>query len=788
MKFYELPDILEEEIRQFDGQIKEYLSGEINPVQFKGIRVAHGIYEQRKPETHMVRIRCAAGGVTSAQLRKVGELAQKYGSSEVHVTTRQEMQIHYVKLEDVVTVYNELYSVGLSSRGGGGNTVRNVLASYSSGVIPDEVFDVAPYAIALTTRMIAEADSWNLPRKFKIAFSNNDKDSSRAAVTCLGFIAKMQGKQRGFKVYCAGGQGAKPMLGQVLLDFVEDDKVYHITKAIKVMFDKYGNRRNRTKSKLKFLWDKLGKEDFLQKFHREYDELIKDMSLVLQLLPLENRADVKEGYLPELVTGESYDLWKKRYVKAQKQEGLYMIKVPLKLGDIEGVDSVKIANELEHFGENVLRFSLDQNLHFRNIPKAYLGNLFNLVQSIKSLSNDPELFGNMIACTGADTCKLGICLPRGLTPNIQDILRESDLNLDLLDDVKIHISGCPNTCGCHHVADLGFFGKVVRQGKDMMPGYHILAGAIVDEGKTRFSLKIDTLAAKDLPHFVKDFFTVYTAKKNKYKTFAEYVDAEGQDDIKNICENYRDLPTRDENQDYYHDWGSKEIFSLLKGQKAECSAGMFDMVDVDVKMLKESRMNFEAVEDAQVKSESLYRVAFSAARMLLVTRGIECKTDEKVFEAFIQYFIKTDLVPEEYTQVVLWAGEKEISRLMSHVDQVMALADVVLDLYKSMDDSLRFMDANGNVLGEKDLEAGDKKEVNDSSAERFKDLRGVGCPMNFVKLKIELVSMASGEKIAVLLDDGEPVANVPGSVKNEGHTILKLEQQGTHWMLLIRKV
>lgn len=791
MKFYELPDVLEKEVNIFDQQIKDYQKGDIDPVGFKGIRVAHGIYEQRKPETHMVRIRCASGGVTPAQLRKISQLAQKYGSGEMHVTTRQEMQLHYVDLNDVITVYNELRSVGLSSRGGGGNTVRNILASYDSGVTTDEVFDVAPYAIELTTRMINEADSWNLPRKFKIAFSNNDYDRSRAAVTCLGFIAKKQGEQKGFKVYCAGGQGSKPMLGQVLFDFVEHDKVYHITKAIKIMFDKYGNRRQRSKAKLKFLWDKLGKEEFLKKFHEEYDELVKDMSLALDLKPIGNEAQVKDGYEPELVFGESYKRWKKCYVKAQKQDGLVMIKVPLKLGDIEGSDGERIADELENFGDNVLRFSVDQNVHFRNIPEAYLGNIYNLIQLIDSLSSDPEMFGQMIACTGADTCKLGICLPRGVTPKIQDLLRDSELDIDALSHVKIHISGCPNTCGCHHVADLGFFGKVMRQGKDMMPAYNVLAGAISDEGKTRYALKVDEIAAKDLPVFVKEFFAVYLAKKDTYATFTEYIDAEGQDDIKAVCEQFRTLPSKDENEDYYFDWGSEESFTLLKGQKAECSAGMFDMINVDNKMVKEAQVHFEATEDNQVRMEDLYQMMFSTSRMLLVTRGIESKTDEQVFEDFIQHFIKTDLIAESFTDIVLVAKDKKAEELLAHQDKVISLVEAVRELYKNMDDSLRFLDKEGNISGESfnakknDDASADKQDS--TSAERFKDLRGVGCPMNFVKVKIEMASMKSGEKIAVFLDDGAPVENVPSSVRNEGHTIVVLEQQGSHWMLVIQK-
>ncbi|OED35770.1 hypothetical protein AB834_04070 [PVC group bacterium (ex Bugula neritina AB1)] len=790
MKFYEIPENLTQEIDLFDQQIGEYQEGKMDQVKFKGVRVAHGIYEQRKPKTHMVRIRCASGGVTPEQLRKVSQLAQKYGSGEVHVTTRQEMQLHYVDLENVITVYEELISVGLSPRGGGGNTVRNVLASYDSGVSRDEVFDVSPYAVALTSRMISEKDSWNLPRKFKIAFSNNDTDTSRAAVTCLGFIAKERDGQLGFKVYCAGGQGSKPLLGQVLFDFVTEDKVYAISKAIKIMFDKYGNRRQRSKAKLKFLWDKLGKDDFLKKFHEEYKEYENRKELNLVLEPILNSSEVKKNHEAIKVEGEEFDLWKKRYTKPQKQEGLYMIEVPLNLGDIEGPDGEKIADELENFGSNILRFSVDQNFHIRNIPEMYLGNIYKLVDSITSLSKDPKMFAPMIACTGADTCKLGICLPRGVTPQIQDILRKSDLDLDALSDVKIHISGCPNTCGCHHVADLGFFGKVMRKGKDMMPGYNILAGAISDEGQTRFAIKVDEVAAKDLPLFVKTFLGRYLEKKHKYQYFHEYIDAEGQDDIHAVCDQFRELPTKDENEKYYFDWGSKDSFSLLKGQKAECSAGMFDMIDVDLKIVKEEVAHFESESEKEAKTQALYRLIFSSSRMLLVTRGIEAKTDEEIFDNFIQHFIRTDLVEEKFTSIVLVAKEKKMDELLDRYEEVLDLSQAVKALHKSMDDSLRFLDKEGNILGQsynaKKEESVAQKDTG-SKADQFKDLRGVGCPINFVKVKITMASMKKGETLLIWLDDGSPVENVPRSVSQEGHAVLSLDKEDDHWAVLIQK-
>jgi len=251
---YEIPAVLTEEIDGLEKAIQEYRSGSLNPIKFRGIRVPFGIYEQRKDDTYMVRMRCAAGVVTPLQLRRAAELSKQYGKDVLHVTTRQALQIHDVQLENAVTVIRGLLEVGLSTRGGGGNTVRNIVANVDSGIDAGEVFDVTPYALALTSALIAEHDSWTLPRKYKIAFSNSESDSAGAAFTDLGFLATMKGGWRGFRVYVAGGLGRKPQAGHLLYEFIEPEKIYAIAAGLKRLFDKHGNRKDKNNARLLFLW------------------------------------------------------------------------------------------------------------------------------------------------------------------------------------------------------------------------------------------------------------------------------------------------------------------------------------------------------------------------------------------------------------------------------------------------------------------------------------------------------------------------------------------------------
>ncbi|RAP38849.1 sulfite reductase subunit beta (hemoprotein) [Candidatus Marinamargulisbacteria bacterium SCGC AAA071-K20] len=774
-RFYQSAPTLIAEQDQFEKDVKEFTAGNIHPVKFKGIRVAHGVYEQRQEHTYMIRIRCAAGGITPQQLKKVAELGDKYGGGEVHFTTRQEVQVHEVLIQDVLKVIRGLNEVGLSSRGGGGNTIRNILTSPLSGVEKGEAFDVDPYAIALTTRMIHEADSWNLPRKFKISLSNSAEDTGYTQVTCLGFVAKINDKgEQGFEVYTAGGMGAKPMVGRQLYDFIPENKVYQVTKAMKIMFDKNGNRRSKYSNRIKFLWKKLDRDEFVRLFEEEYNKIKDDSSLDLVLPDLKNEAKADISISPETVTGEAFELWKKRYVEAQKQDGLVAIKLPLRLGDIYKEDADVLCDVLAEFGENVIRCDRAQNMRLRNIPEAYIGNIYNAIQKMKMhLSDIPAFIGNMINCTGASTCKLGICLPRGLSDAIKDRLVESKLNLDNIPEFKLNMSGCPNTCGMHHVADLGFFGKIGRKEGEMYPAYNVLAGATVGAGITKYAVRQGDIASHHVPDFVHDFLENYIEEREDYDNYHAYLEDGGIDLIKSLCEKYKQVPLLEEDPGFYKDHGARRRMRLDDMGTAECSAGMFDMINVDKRFID----SFSKALEEGNEEENLFKILFHSSRMLLVTRGLDSKTETQAFELFGKHFVQTALVDERYGDVVTLGKLGVKAELPKHKDLILELAGDIQALYKKMDDSLRF-----NVAPKEASTAEAASEV------KKKDYRGVACPMNFVKTKIELEPMGSGQKLEILLDDGEPINNVPNSVKLEGHKVLEKEQNKEgYWRVLIEK-
>jgi len=688
--FYTLPANLAKEIDGLEALIDKYRRGDLDAASLKAHRVPFGCYEQRSDGTYMLRIRSTGGAVTPRQLRAMALLSRQYGADFVHITTRQEFQIHDVALENVVPAMRGLLAAGLSTRGGGGNTIRNILISPDSGVTSDEVFDPSRYAFALTTLLIAEPDSWNLPRKLKIAFSNSSSDTAFAQFNDIGFIAALESGVKGFKVYVAGGLGAKSAVGHLLHEFVPASDVYLVARAVKRLFDRHGNRKNRNAARLRFLWEQLGEAEFRRIYRAEFEAAAADLELP-RLFP-QAPASRLQTPVGAAAADESVEFhaWKKRYCTEQRQRGFYSVLIPAVLGNIKNSDLKVLADLLEPFGDDSVRASFGQNLRLRNIAEAVLSSVYTTVKGISELTDAPHVLAHSISCTGADTCKLGICLPKGALSVVQAKLRSSSLDLDRLAPFQINFSGCPNTCGQHMIADLGFYGQALRKGQQIYPAYGIVAGAIHDDGKARLAQPIDSISAHDLPEFTAELLAIWLEKQWRFDSFAEYIDAEGKNDIRDLCNRYRNVPDFDVDSSYYFDWGSQKPFTLAGRGLGECSAGLFDLIGVDRKLIEEHRRLLTRDIPAPARADALYRIALSSARMLLVTRGIEAPTDTAVFLSFEQHFISAGLVDEAHRPIVVAARVRDLPALLNNQGAVLALATSVRELYDNMDHTLRF--------------------------------------------------------------------------------------------------
>jgi sulfite reductase (ferredoxin) len=729
-----IPESVKEDTLGYRGQVEKFLQGHTSEVAFRAYRVPMGIYGQRKAGRYMVRIRIGAGLALPFQLERIAQLSKTYGNGILHVTTRQDIQIHEVEIKDTPDILEGLLDVGLSPRGGGGNTVRNITACPRAGVCPDEEFDVAPYAIATAEHLLQDRSSFNLPRKYKIVFSGCSADCAFASVADLGFFAHLKGDIKGFSVYAAGGLGSNPGVAVKVEDFIGAEEIFEVAEAIKRLFDKYGDRTNKHKARLRYVLARVGAEEFIELYKKERQIL---------------KADGLPYVAPEICDiASTYEV----------PEAPATVRLRLKNGDIPADDLHTVGQIAAKHGQGLVRTTQLQDLLITGISQ---GDVNKVNSELKDLSID--IFGNgtpkIVACAGASTCKLGLCLSRGLADAISSRLGQTNIRAKGSETI-IRISGCPNSCGHHYIAGIGFQGRVKRVNGRLMPCYDVLAGAKTIEGQAFLAEIIGTIPAKRIPDLLVEALNNGTAEKELLKSLvAEYSDT----DVELFPE------------DYYCDYGSDEPFSLAGRGPGECGAGVMDVIKLDIDEAK------DALKSVPSNSENVYKAIIATARALLVTFGLEPKKDREICAAFTKHLIKPSWIEPE-SQILLdgaldWRiGDREsIDDLLPQVED---LVKRVEELFLSLDANLKFkaepIAQKANV---------DKTETNN----HIIDLRGVECPLNFVKAKVELEKIEAGAILEVLLDEGEPVRNVPASFAEQGQEVMEVKDLGDHFCVKVRR-
>lgn len=807
---YRIPSTLNGDLDYTQSLIDQFKAGEIQAGQLKSNRVPMGIYEQRKNQHYMLRLRCAGGLVTPEQLAKIAFVGHQLSTSHLHVTTRQEIQIHNVDIEDAIPALKKLEKVGISSAGGGGNTVRNMMVDDRSGLTADEEFDVYPYVEELTSRLIAEKDSFTMPRKYKVAIDTSVATANYSYIADLGLQARIKDGQRGFRVLIAGSAASNAHTGWEVFDFLPEKDLYRAAKALKNWFHKYGNRRNRHKARMRYVFYKYGTEEAKRLYLEEFEELKKDGSIDFKApaLPLEHH----KPNFPPLKAPTDFETWKRRYAHKQTnaeglKENLWYAYIPLRHGNNSTDFFAEVAEYLGNYGNDVIRFTKKEQIQVRNIPEEYLTNIYAFFKKLGVYQIDyPVVVTNLTCCTGADTCRLGICLPKGAIDGIAKQLLNSNLNLDAIPDFELRMNGCTNICALATWGDLGFSGRVGRVGDDPYPAYTIWLPV---KGKHEIDLQQGYIAAKKIPAFVEDYLRDVIAEQANYADYYDYVAKRGVNIVKELIAKYKEVAPYSEEPDTFFDFGDDEKFSLIKYGKAECSAGLFDIIEIDQDTIREKRKEVELLMGntpqgvpADLQSDGkqaiskieklLHDIVFSENRMLLVTRGLDPRTDEDVYNGFEKEFIAAGIIPQKFK--VLTDKARNNESLIEQKPLIDELADLLNDLYQNMDDSLQFKLPAEKTPVEQIAEekapaekASAAEETETIVPDVKKDFRGVMCPMNFVKTKIALTPMQSGQILEILLDDGAPIENVPGSVKNEGHTILSTEKVENYWKVLIKK-
>jgi sulfite reductase beta subunit-like hemoprotein len=571
-------EAIEAEIVRFEERIQQLQSGAITAEQFRPFRLKHGTYGQRQPGFQMLRVKVAAGVLTGKQLRMLAEIADKYSTGRGHLTTRENVQFHFVKLENVGAAMRLLADAGLTTREACGNTVRNVTSCPVAGICPGEAFDVTPYALGVSRYLLRHPDFHDLPRKFKIAFSGCEDDGACAVagIHDVGLIAQVRGSNgtahRGFKVLVGGGLGSLPTEAAVLSDFLPEEELLPTIEAVLRVFTETGNRKNKLLARLKYVLRAKGIEEFrrLVAEKRKVSQApaekfvvpspIQPSLVTIAPLPLSSAAEETQSY-PE------YDRWAGHNLMSQRQAGYGAIWIKLPAGTFHSHQMRGLADVLDRNELTGVRIAVNQDLVIPWVPFDRVRAIYDELRGLELATPGARTISDVTGCPGATTCNLGIT--RSLT--LADVLsRELEGYSDPeIQKLRIKISGCPNSCGHHHIADIGFYGNVRKIGDQQAPYYQLLLGGRVNADGVRFARQIMAVPARPIPAIIRELLNFYQTDRRPGEPFTAWVSRTPDSSIKD-----RLLPLAEvtaTTEDLFVDWGDTEIYSLKLG-RGECVA------------------------------------------------------------------------------------------------------------------------------------------------------------------------------------------------------------------------
>ena len=571
-------DIMPEEIDEFETEMERFRAGTFDPTAFQSFRLKQGIYGQRQPDVHMVRVKVPFGGLKAGQLDALGEVSARFAPlNKGHVTTRENFQFHHVPLADTPDFMRVIGDVGLSTREACGNTVRNVTGCDMAGVCADEPFDVTPYAAAYSRYFVRHPFTQALPRKFKTAFSGCERDCAITAIHDMGFIPKVVNGRRGFQLLTGGGTSIMAKIAPTLYDFVPVEDYLKVTEAVIRVFHRSDElRKNRMKARIKFLIARIGIDDFRTMVEEELQEDWAQRSFdPTSLLFIEDEsldAPPLDGGYRSNGHGDDFTRWVETNVRAQKQEGYRAVTVKLPLGDIQAEQFHQLADLSRRYAGGRARITHQQNLTFRWVPEAALGELFDELNEIELGDFGAREITDVVSCPGTDSCKLGITSSMGLGRAVQETLEALNTSDPLVRKMHVKMSGCPNGCGQHHIADIGFHGAAAKAPGGQVPAYELFLGGSYDEGDARIGLRVKTkVPAKRVPEAVRAVIAQYQQDRNDGEAFKDYAARVGAATFEPILAGFKEVPELGrETIEQYMDWDKTIIYKLERGE-GECS-------------------------------------------------------------------------------------------------------------------------------------------------------------------------------------------------------------------------
>ena len=640
--------IVQKDIIDLERKIALFRDGKIDDERFRSLRLARGVYGQRQQGVQMIRIKLPFGKVTSEQLLRITKVSDEYSTGRLHITTRQDIQIHFVSLDRTPQLWAELEKDDVTLREACGNTVRNITASEMAGIDMDEPFDVSPYAHAMFQFFLRNPVCQEMGRKFKISFSSSDKDSALSYLHDLGFIPKIVDGQKGFKVMLGGGLGSQPSHAELLSEFIPVNQIIPTTEGVLRIFDRFGERAKRLKARMKFLIKDIGRDEFLKLVDEE------KLALSHQTVEIDTTAfevAIAEPLLlaPKVAIEDTigFEAWKKSNVILQKQKGYVAIGIKVLLGDFYTDKARLLADLIKNYAANELRFTLRQDILIRNVKEENLEFFYQELSQLGFATLGYNTISDITACPGTDTCNLGIASSTGIAVELERVLAAEYPQYINNKEITIKISGCMNACGQHNMAEIGFQGMSINSGKLVAPALQVLlGGGNLGNGSGRFSDKVIKISSRRGPDALRFILNDFEANADGL-SFLDYYDAKGEKYFYELLKPLANLTNLTEAD--FVDWGNADNYIKAVGV-GECAGVVIDLVATLLLEAKD-KLTFarEAFEDKNY-SDAIYHAYagfVNGSKALLLSEDQKTNHQAGIIDLFDTVFVATKKIPLE---------------------------------------------------------------------------------------------------------------------------------------------
>ncbi|WP_142785279.1 HEPN domain-containing protein [Changchengzhania lutea] len=638
--------VVQNDIIELANKIELFHNGKIDEEKFRSLRLARGVYGQRQEGVQMIRIKLPYGKVLSNQLRRISEVSDEYSRGRLHITTRQDIQIHYVDLNRTPELWAELERDDVTLREACGNTVRNVTASETAGIDINELFDVSPYADALFRFFLRNPICQEMGRKFKVSFSSSDEDTGLSYMHDLGFIAKIENGVRGFKVMIGGGLGSQPRHADVLYNFLPSNKIIPVMEGVLRIFDRHGERKSRTKARIKFLIKDLGLDAFKALVEAEQNA-IEFKTVAIDAETYEASRPVEVTKIPEVRIKDqlAYETWKSTNLIPQKQDGYIAIGIKVLLGDFYTDKARLLANLVENYAAGEIRLTLRQNILIPFVKEDLVPFFYSELEKLGFVEAGYNKAVDITACPGTDTCNLGIASSTGIADELERVIKVEYPQYLKNKDLVIKISGCMNACGQHNMANIGFQGMSVRTPEKLVaPALQVLlGGGNLGDGQGVFADKVAKVPSKRGPEALRRILDDFETHAHG-KTFVDYYKDTGDRYFYDLLSDLQDVTNL--TQDDFIDWGEEEKYVKEIGV-GECAGVVIDLIATLFLESEEKIENAKIAFDNQVYSSAIYHAYSSlvnSAKALLLAENKRTNTHAGIINQFDEFFINNGTI------------------------------------------------------------------------------------------------------------------------------------------------